>query len=313
MNKFYIQIVFFLLIIALYLNNKTLATELVPKKDRKHKSKKFTIFNSKKYYPVNDNTQEIYEKNKHLLYTDTKETINAEKFMKEAVTHLEYHATSKYGYKLCDKFYDNRMYFYKKKHKGDTDVEKIRYTIDDPNKYNGLINRFWDPDSTNFLYKDLVKRKIVRVYGPNLVMIQQRSKRWPWSREKYFYAIAAKFKISPNKTMIVMSSANIIDHNRKNKKYFENKIIENANLFQAEIDSEDDIRNGELEKMFVNLNGYIIEKKNKHIYITYINSIVCHFINKHIFIYIFQHRNIRRFMLIKMFISMHNNRFKLPS
>ncbi|EAA17072.1 hypothetical protein [Plasmodium yoelii yoelii] len=31
MNKFYIQIVFFLLTISLYVNNKALATELAPK------------------------------------------------------------------------------------------------------------------------------------------------------------------------------------------------------------------------------------------------------------------------------------------
>ncbi|CDU21020.1 fam-a protein, partial [Plasmodium yoelii] len=85
----------------------------------------------------------------------------------------------------------------------------------------------------------------------------QRCKKHPWSREKYFYAIAAKYKISKNKAIFVMASANIIDHNRKNKKYFENKIVESANLFQAEVDSEDDIRNGKIKKTFVNLSGYI--------------------------------------------------------
>ncbi|EAA20774.1 hypothetical protein [Plasmodium yoelii yoelii] len=221
----------------------------------------------------NDNTEEIYEKNKHLLYTDTKETINAENFMKEAVTHLEYHAASKDGYKLDDEYGSYRVFFYKKKYRGHTDIEKTEYIFDNPNKYNKIINKLWNPDSNNFLNTGSFKRKIVRVYGPNLVMIQQRCKKWPWSHYKYFYAIAAKFKISENKTIFVMASANIIDHNRKNKKYFENKIVENANLFQAEIDSENDIRNGKLEKMFVNLNGYIVEKRNKHIYITYINSV----------------------------------------
>ncbi|EAA21573.1 hypothetical protein [Plasmodium yoelii yoelii] len=103
--------------------------------------------------------------------------------------------------------------------------------------------------------------KIVRVYTPNLVMIQQRWKKLPWARHKYFYAIAAKFKISENKTIIVMASANIIDHNRKNKKYFENTIVESANLFQAEVDSEDEIRNGKIKKSYVNLSGYIVKKE----------------------------------------------------
>ncbi|WBY58258.1 fam-a protein [Plasmodium yoelii yoelii] len=237
MNKFYIKFFFFLLIISLCVNNKTLATELAPKTYTKHKPKKFTIFKSKKSYPAKDNTEEIYQKNKHLLYTDPEETIKACRFMTEALTHLEHHATSIDGYKLYNLYYDYNIYLYKKKHRDHTNVEKIEYTIDDPNKYNKLINKFWDPDSSNFLYAGSVK--------------------------------TAKFKISENKTMIVMASANIIDHNRKNKKYFENKIIENANLFQAEIDSEDDIRNGKLIKMFVNLNGYIVEKKNKYIEITY--------------------------------------------
>ncbi|VTZ80364.1 fam-a protein [Plasmodium yoelii] len=272
MSTFYINFFFFLLTISLCVNNKTLATELSPKTYTKPKSKKFTIFKSKKSYPAKDNTEEIYQKNKHLLYTDPEETINACRFMTEALTHLEHHATSKDDYVLYGRNSVYYMFFYKKKHRGHTNVKKIEYIVDDPNMYNGLINRFWNPDSSNFLYTGSVKRKFVRVYSRNLVMIQQRCKKWPWSREKYFYALAAKFKTSENKTMIAMASTNIIDHNRKNKKYFENKIIENANLFQAEIDSEDDIRNGKLIKMFVNLNGYIVEKKNKYIEITYVNS-----------------------------------------
>ncbi|SCL82089.1 hypothetical protein PBNK65NY_000492000, partial [Plasmodium berghei] len=138
--------------------------------------------------------------------------------------------------------------------------------------YNELLNELWDPDSNQYINKAYVKKKIVRVYSPNLVMIQQRCKKLPWSRQKYFYAIAAKFKISENKTIFVMASANIIDHNRKNKKYFENTIVESANLFQAEVDSEDEIRNGKIKKTFVNLSGYIVEKRKDHIYVIYIDS-----------------------------------------
>ncbi|SBW38139.1 hypothetical protein PBNK65E_000496600, partial [Plasmodium berghei] len=75
--------------------------------------------------------------------------------------------------------------------------------------YNELLNELWDPDSNQYINKAYVKKKIVRVYSPNLVMIQQRCKKLPWSRQKYFYAIAAKFKISENKTIFVMASANM--------------------------------------------------------------------------------------------------------
>ncbi|WBY54663.1 fam-a protein [Plasmodium yoelii yoelii] len=281
MNKFYIQIVFFLLIIFLYVNNKALATEVAPRKDTKPKSKKYTKpkskkdtkSKSKKSYPANDNTEEIYEKNKHMLYPDIIETLNARNFMGNALIQLEHHATSKARYKLFCRNYAYHMLFYKKKFRGHTKIEKVEYVVFDLNKYNEIINELWDPDSDNFFYVGSVKRKIVRVYNPNLVMIQQRSKKWPWSRQKYFYALAAKYKISENKTIIVMASGNIIDHNSKNTKFFQNTIIDNPNLFKADIDSEDDIRNGKLKKMFVNLNGYIVEKEKDYIYITYIESI----------------------------------------
>ncbi|CDU16183.1 fam-a protein [Plasmodium yoelii] len=259
MNKFYIQIVFFLLIIPLYVNNKTLATELVPKKDTKHKSKKDKKHKSTKRYPT---SEEIYKKNKHLLYTDTEETRKACRFMNDALKQLEHHATSK-GYKRCCAIPSKNIVFYKKKHQGRTKILKAEYLIKGPNKYNEILNELWDPDSDQYINNSSVKKKIVRVYTPNLVMIQQRCKKMPWSRRKYFYALAAKYKISENKTMIVMASANIIDHNRKNKKYFENKMVESANLFQAEIDSEDDIRNGKIKKTFVNLIGYIVEKRKE--------------------------------------------------
>ncbi|SCL83077.1 hypothetical protein PBSP11RLL_000505800, partial [Plasmodium berghei] len=85
--------------------------------------------------------------------------------------------------------------------------------------YNELLNELWDPDSNQYINKayiliismqfyNMFLEKIVRVYSPNLVMIQQRCKKLPWSRQKYFYAIAAKFKISENKTIFVMASAN---------------------------------------------------------------------------------------------------------
>ncbi|SCL93000.1 fam-a protein [Plasmodium chabaudi adami] len=264
MNKFYIQILFFLLTIFLYVNNKTLETEIAPKNDTKSKSKKC--------YPT---SEEIYENNKHLLCTNPEETKEAEKLMNEAVEHLEYHATSKDGYELCKKYNIYDMVLYKKKHQGHTDVEKTQYSIQNSDKYNKIVNKLWNPDCDNFLDIGSVERKFARVYNPNLVIIHQRSKKWAWSRPKYFYALATKVHISEDKTIIAMTSANIIDHHPSNKEY-QNTIIENANLFKTDIDSDDDIKNGKLKKMFVNIAGYLIEKKDGHIDITYIKSIDGH-------------------------------------
>ncbi|CDU16197.1 fam-a protein [Plasmodium yoelii] len=263
MNKFYIQIVFFLLTISLYVNNKALATELAPKTS--------TTSNSTHHYYT---PEEIYEKNKHLLCTNPEETINAENLMNEAVTHLEYHAKSDDGYELYGNNHYSRMFFYKKKHKDHTDVLKITFKVYGSDMYNQVVNMFWDPDHATFINTDSVK--IARVYTPNLIIILQRYKKKFGHRQKYFHALATKVEISEDATIIAYSSADINDHNSKNEKYYQNEIIENANLFKTDIDSEDDIKNGKLKKTFVNLAGYLIENKDKFVNITYVESINGH-------------------------------------
>ncbi|EUD70917.1 hypothetical protein YYG_04041 [Plasmodium vinckei petteri] len=215
---------------------------------------------------------EVYQKNKHLLCTDLEETINAVKLMNEAVEHLEYHATSEDGYKLCRNYPNISLSYYKKKHEGHTNVLKVNLILCGSYVYNEVINMLWDPDLAKFFDVGFVKRKFARVYNPNIVIMQQRCKYWCMGRQEYFYALAAKAQKSENKTIIVMTSANINDHNPSKKKY-QNRIIENANLFKTDIDSEDDIRKGKLKKTFVNIAGYLIQKKNTHIYITYVESV----------------------------------------
>ncbi|CAD2097931.1 fam-a protein [Plasmodium vinckei petteri] len=263
MSNFYIQIVFFLLSVSVYLNNKTLATEPASEENTKIKLK----------YPYST-PKEIYEENKHLLCTNSTETINAEKLMNEAATHLEHHVTNNEGYEVCKW---NPLYFRifsRKKHE-DTIVQRINFKYYNINKYNEIINRLWDPALANDFNNGDVKRKIVRVYNPNLVMIQQRYKSGYESREKYFYALAAKVEISKDKTIIVMASANINDGYPSRDEY-KNKIIENANLFKTEINSEDDIRIGKLKKTFVNITGYLLEKTSTYVDITYLESIDGH-------------------------------------
>ncbi|CAD2090642.1 fam-a protein [Plasmodium vinckei brucechwatti] len=261
MNKFYIKFFFFLLSISIYVNNKTLATDPTPGKATKTKSKKSY-----------STSEEIYDQSKHLLCTDHEEIKNAKELMSEAVKSFAYHATSEGDYKCVGKNLRHSAFLYKKKHKNSTDVEKVRYINNDSNKYNEIVGKIWDPDILNpFDYKS-VKRKIARVYNPNLVMIQQRYKDSIFARWKYFYALAAKFDISEDKTIIAMTSANINDHNPSENEY-KNPIVENANLFKTEVDSEDDIKNGKLKKVFVNIAGYLIQKRYGHVNITYVESI----------------------------------------
>ncbi|CAD2100695.1 fam-a protein [Plasmodium vinckei] len=215
--------------------------------------------------------EEICEQNKQLLCTNSEETTNAIDLMTEAITHLEHHVADKDDYELC-KIYDfYSMALYKKKHEGYI-VHKINLRYYNFNKYNDTINELWYPAHGNSFKTGSTKKKVVRVYTPNLVMIQQRYKTWLFGRQRYFYALAAKAEISKNKTAIVMTSANINDHNTSSKEY-KNTIIENANLFKTDIDSEKDIRKGKLKKVFINIAGYIIEKTPGYVDVTYIESI----------------------------------------
>ncbi|CAD2088703.1 fam-a protein [Plasmodium vinckei brucechwatti] len=262
MKNLYIQIVLFLLSVSVNLNNKALATDPTPGK-----------FTTPKPPDRCLTSEEIFEKNKHLLCNDPKEIKNAEELMNEAVKHLERHATDTHDYKICENFVDSDMNLYKKKHEGHIDINKIDYTMHSYYDYNDIINEIWDPDTPNVFNNGDVK--IVRVYNPNLVMIQHRYKKKSMDRQKYFYALATKTQISEGKTIIAMTSANINDHNPSGKKY-ENKIVQKANSFTTDINSEEDIKNGELKKVFVNIAGYLIEKKNRYADATYVESIDGH-------------------------------------
>ncbi|VTZ67890.1 fam-a protein [Plasmodium chabaudi chabaudi] len=262
MNKFYFQNVFFLLSIFVYANNEALASE----PDLRNHNMGGLLYSQ-------PTPEEIYEKNKHLLCANPDETREAVKLMNEALLHLVYHAKNDDNYKSYRAKLKFATIAHKKKHEDNTDILRINLKINDPDQYNYSINKVWNPDIPNSFNTGYVK--IVRVYTPNLVMIQQRYKQDSKEPQKYFYALAKRAEISDNATIIVMTSANINDHNPSNKKY-ENTLIKNANLFTTEIDSEDDIRNGKLEKVFVNLAGYLIEKKTDHIDALYVESIDGH-------------------------------------
>ncbi|CAD2089278.1 fam-a protein, fragment [Plasmodium vinckei brucechwatti] len=224
--------------------------------------------------------------------------------MNEAVKRLEHYAISKDGYILLEKRSGN-IFLYKKKHEGHTNVERIIYSVDDLNKYNEIINEIWDSNHVNSFNTDFVK--ITRVYNQNLVMIQKRCKKVFFGRQRYFYALVKKFQVRKpflfcfviNRISHIMTPnlfkctfinfvyikrhnynchgfRNINDHNPSSKE-FKNSIIENVNLFKADINSEEDTRNGKLKKAFVNIDGYLIKKKHdSYIDITFVSSINGH-------------------------------------
>ncbi|SCL88452.1 fam-a protein [Plasmodium chabaudi chabaudi] len=270
MNKFYIQIVLFLLSIFVYVNNKTLASEHAPKKASPNDPNEDTA-PTPPYRCLT--SEEIYEKNKHLLCTNPKETKEAEELMNEAVEQLVHYAENNDGYAIYEDSSIIGPNLYKKKLENNTNVEKIVYLAYGINKYNDTINEIWDPNHASPFNNGDVK--IARVYNPNLVIIQQRYKKKCGSSQKYFYALVKKTQISEGTTVIVMTSANINDHNPSKKEY-KNTIVESANLFTTDINSEEDIRQGKLKKAFVNLAGYQIQKRGDRADVTYIESIDGH-------------------------------------
>ncbi|CAD2102623.1 fam-a protein [Plasmodium vinckei brucechwatti] len=261
MSKIYVQIAFFLLSIFVYVDNKTLAANPDPRKVKRHPPPS--------YYHT---SEQIFGKNVHLLCHDREETKNADKVMEEAIEHLKHYAINADGYKTNGNGLEHNMFYFKKKCKvNNVTVDKIIYTVDDPDMYESTIHQLWDPDIINLIDNIDTKTKIVRVYSMNLVMIQQLYKNWQGGHEKYFYALATKVQLSKDTAIIAMTSANIIDHHPSDKEY-KNKIVKKANLFTTEIDSEDDIRNGKLKKTYAHLAGYYIQKHNDHVNVTYISS-----------------------------------------
>ncbi|CAD2100704.1 fam-a protein [Plasmodium vinckei petteri] len=308
MSKFYIQIVLFLLSISVCLNNTTLAADPSPKKasqkvlnkapnnvpnkapnkapnnvpnkapneDPNEVPNAFTKLISKNPYPT---PEEIFEEKIDLLCEEPEETINASKLMDEAVVHLAYHATNNNDSESCKKNTGSSSLSCEKKYEKPKNLLSANRKIYHLGMYNNIVNMIWNPHPVKFYInesvisgKENITRKIVRVYDPNLIMIQQRYNKGSKGGQKYFYALVKKAHLSEDKTIIVMTSVNMKDQDSSNEKH-KNTIIENANLFKTSIETEKDIKQGKLKKVVVNIAGYLVEKIKKDIHITYIESI----------------------------------------
>ncbi|SCL93191.1 hypothetical protein PCHDK_000532400, partial [Plasmodium chabaudi adami] len=130
---FYIQIALSLLSIFVYANKETLATELA--------SEKNTTPQLNHCYPT---PEEVYKKNEHRLCVNSGEAMHADQVTNEAVKYLEHYATSKDGYKLFSESPDKSLSQYKKKLDDDTDILKINLNIYASNRYDEIVNKYWD-------------------------------------------------------------------------------------------------------------------------------------------------------------------------
>ncbi|WBY56526.1 fam-a protein [Plasmodium yoelii yoelii] len=266
MSKGYIKIVVSLLISSIYMSNKAFATEA---NSGIEALRRFARPSNISTVP-NDNSEEKSEKAPFNLSMNTEETKTVDKIMDDAEMLLQYHATSTNGYKLYHKHGDDSIEYFKKD--GNTVIYKLNHKINRPDKYNDIIEMLWNP---NVKYSDdnMLKEKIVCHYSPNIMMVQQRFIYDSLSFHGYYYAFAKKVQVSDDITIIVYTSSNTDDYNSVDKTEYVNPIVDSAHLVKPKIYSEKDIRDGELTKMFVNLSGYIIQKKKDCVDITYLDSV----------------------------------------
>ncbi|CAD2091074.1 fam-a protein [Plasmodium vinckei brucechwatti] len=218
----------------------------------------------------NDDLDEIYEQNKSLLCKYPEETEKVTKVMDEAIAALQEYATNEDGYTLSYKYDNDAIRYYKQL--GKVNIGKLILKFPDSNRYNEIINILWDPNGAKVFDGNFIEGKVIRVYNPNLAMIQKRYDSPGLRFQGYFYALTKKVKVSEDTTIITFASANIDDHNSKDKEKYTNPILKEINTFKTYINSDNYIRCGKLKKTFVNLSGFLIEKKDKYVNITCISS-----------------------------------------
>ncbi|CAD2097747.1 fam-a protein [Plasmodium vinckei brucechwatti] len=260
MNKTYMKNVFSILTLFTYVSNKALGSEPT--------SSEIMLSNSLKNPGIYD-PDKIYEKYKHRYLPDPEDENHAEKIMDEARTMFLQFVENKSSFKIYGTYDDNTSLYFMKY--DDKYVGKIHTKIPFPHTYKEIVTILWDPNGEQEYNNNFIRGKVGCAYNPNLLLIQQRYENSFIGRQDYLYALAAKYEISNNTTMIVKASANIKDHNR-HKKNNENLLIKSANLFKFDIDHDEDIVAGRLNNIVVDLSGYIITKNKEYVEITHIDS-----------------------------------------
>ncbi|CDU19940.1 fam-a protein [Plasmodium yoelii] len=205
------------------------------------------------------------------LPIDPEEAKQASAIMSEALAIAQKHAEHTDDYEEYSKEDDGTILYFKKVN--NVEIGKIELTIPNPNNYNDVVNMLWDPNGAKNFDDKFIKGSIPRVYNPNLVIIQQRYKSLMMSWQRYYHALANKVELSKDQTALILVSSNMNDHDGGNNKKYVNPIVESANSFKPDIDSEEDIRNGDLYKMYVHLVAVFIKKEADCVKVTYISSI----------------------------------------
>ncbi|WBY60004.1 fam-a protein [Plasmodium yoelii yoelii] len=269
MNKGYIKIALALLSVAGYMQNMAFATEYASSPDSSNETSKQVLYND----PEEDKQQSSVtpKEEEGLLYDDREEAIKAADVISEALAHIHKHIGNSNEYKLYSKEDDGaRLYFKKFK---DTEIGKLELTIPNPDSYEGIVNMLWDPNGAKNFDNSFVRGTIRRKYNKDLLITQQRHKSGLNAWKGYYHALAGKIELSEDKTIIVLVSSDMNDHDGGGNKEYINPIVESANSFKPDINSEADIRKGKLSKLYVNLVSFFIKKEPDCVKIIYLISV----------------------------------------
>ncbi|KEG02413.1 hypothetical protein YYE_03152 [Plasmodium vinckei vinckei] len=222
------------------------------------------------FIPIGFKQEEYFDpiEFKRQLALKSKEGKFAEYIMGEALDIAKKHAIHNFDYNL---YYDKNGILIHFKRVNDTDIGKVEFTIPNPNSYNGVIKMLWDPNGEKNFNMTFIGGSISRMYNKNLVIVQHRYKGMAWDR--YYHAIANKVELSRDETAIILVSSDMNDHSALTYKNYINCIVESANTFTPDIDSEEDIRSAKLNKFYINLIAFFIKREANGVKITHLSSI----------------------------------------
>ncbi|SCM08137.1 fam-a protein [Plasmodium chabaudi chabaudi] len=246
MNKGYIKIALALLSVASYMQNIAFARDIIPNDN----------------FPNKDNVP---------LPADPKEAKQAADVMADALAIAQKHAQHSEDYKLYSKEDDGAILYFKTVN--NTEIGKLDLIIPNPDSYDDVVSMIWDPNGAKNFDDTFIEGNIPQVYNENLVIIQQRYKSAIGSWQRYYHAIANKVELSKDETAILLVSSDMNDHDGYCDRKYVNPIVESANSFKPDINSQEDIRKGHLSKMYVNLVAFFIKKEADSVKLTYVSSI----------------------------------------
>ncbi|SCM12378.1 fam-a protein [Plasmodium chabaudi adami] len=211
------------------------------------------------------------EEAKQQLFIDPEEAKQAADVMADALALAQEHAQNTKDYKLYYKKDDEAIIYFK--NFKDTVIGKLELIVPNPDSYDGIINMLMDPNGPKKIYNTFDEGTLSRIYDPNLLIVRQQYKSIWGSWQRHFYALVNKVESSEDETAIIMVSLDVNDYNNEKYKIHVNPIVESANLFKPDINSQEDIRNKESKKMYINLVTFFIKKEENCVKVTFVGSI----------------------------------------